>query len=153
MWMLALLGCSVGGSEPRPVAEGTPASVERSPVPSRAAEDATPRLEVLHRRVSKGRRLPRHVSATWVHDPQGSALQVMLTGLYRGCAAAPSFSLVGSADAIRLLEEEAGEAADCMGSHTLMLQLHHQVPRDLTVTVVQADGTELGMTKVRADDH
>ena len=108
---------------------------------------------MLHSRVSKGRQLPSHVSATWVGDGAESALQVMITGLNRACEPEPVFSLVMVGDQVRLVEAPFEAKGDCRGSHTLMLQLNGQQARDLTLTVVRADGSELGAADVGAEDH
>ncbi len=150
---LLLVACGTGAGEPAPVpVVEVPATPESSASP--AAVPATPGgVRVLHQRVAKGRNVPTHVSATWVGDGASSALQVMVTGLLRACAPAPTFSVVMAGDQVRLVEAPFEPEGDCKGSHTIMLELEGQEARDLTVSVVRADGSELGSTEVGAEDH
>lgn len=151
--LVALLACG-GGAAEAPAPPEAPAPVE-APVPVPAPPPVAPAepLQVLHSRVSKGRKLPSHVSATWVGQDDSSALQVMITGLHRACEPDPTFSLVMAGDQVRLVEAPFEAQGGCKGSHTLMLQLNGQEARDLTLTVVRADGSELGAADVGADDH
>jgi hypothetical protein len=106
-------------------------------------------VRVLHHRLAKGQRTPRHVSATWVD----TGLQLMLTGLSAPCEGEPSFSLVAAGDTLRLVQQGAEGQAPCNGSHTLMLQIDGLEARDLTVEVTSHDGTAFGSTEVRSTDH
>ena len=136
-------------SEPAPVVEVPPAPVTR-PTP---APEALRGLSITHRRVAKGRKLPEHVSATWIGEGEGSALQVMITGLERPCEPAPEFSLVVVGDRVRLVEAPYEGVGGCTGAHTLMMRVGGQPARDITLDVVRADGSEFASVDVGADER
>jgi len=149
-WLLVACGTGAGEPVPVPVVDVPVAPV---PTPEPAAPASPGGVRVLHQRVAKGRKVPTHVSATWVGEGASSALQVMVTGLQRACAPEPTFSLVMAGNRVRLVEAAFEAEEDCDGSHTIMLQLDGLAARDLTVSVVRADGSELGSTEVGAEDH
>lgn len=94
--------------------------------------------------------MPKHVSATWVSD----GLQVMITGFMAACAPAPDFTAIVVGDKIRLMQTiDRPEDPDCLGSHTVMLQLDGQVARDVSVDVQYFDGAAFGATEVGANEH
>jgi len=149
---LLLLACwSSSPTEPAPAQEA-PAPAE--PVEGADEADAPQPgpigpVRVLHHRMSKGRRTPKHVSATWVAD----GLQVMITGFTGSCEPPPEFSVVKAGAVLRLVEVEPDAQARCPGTHTMMLQIDGLAAQDLTVEVVSDQGKTFGETELASTDH
>jgi hypothetical protein len=151
--LAVLVACGSAPAEPQPAPPAADEAAQPVPAAEPAPAPVHGGLKVIHARVAKGRKLPEHVSATWLGEGDGSALQVMVTGLDRPCEPEPSFSLVAVGDTLRLVEAPFDAVGDCTGAHTLMMQLDGQAARDITLAVVRADGSEFASVQVGANEH
>ena len=152
-----LTGCGTPSAEPPAPVQAAPPQAAEAEQPVQAAEvepskrppAAKGGVRVLHHRMNKGRRTPKHVSATWVAD----GLQVMITGFTSSCEPAPTFSLVSAAGVVRLVADEQKNAARCPGTHTMMLQIDGLAAQDVEVEVLDVAGKEFGSVELKATDH